>query len=77
MSSIHIPLVFTAANCPPITLALPGPITAVVTPASIADWNPPSKGFIPSIALICGVIGSLASLVPFPAPLFPSSCSPK
>ena len=49
-------------NVPPRTLELPGPVATVVTPASLAYSKASSKGLIPSIALSCGVIGSLSSL---------------
>ena len=50
-----------AANCPPITFALPGPVTAVVTPCSLASLNEKSSGFMASIAK-AGSYRAVASL---------------
>ena len=62
MSSTRRPTNFTAMAVPPMTLALPGVVTPLVTPQRIARWSCSSKGLKESMILRCGVRGSVFSL---------------
>jgi len=63
-------------DCPPITLALPGPVNTAVTPELTASLNASSSGLIASIALKWGVEGAVISFPSEPAQPLLSSHMP-
>ena len=74
--STRLPASLTAMKVPPTTLALPGPVQAVVTPPWIAFLSPSSSGLMESIALIWGVMGSTISLKSAPSQAIASLSRP-
>ena len=62
MSSTRLPQSLMAAKVPPTTLALPGPVQAVVTPPLRALSKASSMGLMESMARSWGVTGSTISL---------------
>jgi len=60
--STRLPASFSTVKVPPTTLALPGPVQAVVTPPRSPLGKAPSWGLMESMARSWGVRGSTTSL---------------
>ena len=54
--SMRLILVLTAQSCPPMQLALPGPVTTVVTPAARASAKQRSRWLTASMARSWGAV---------------------